>query len=578
MSKKILFEEFIQRVRAKHGDNFEILKSDFITLKHPLSVFCKIHKVSIKTNAASHVIYHNPCKQCIRDKRLKDYVQKVLSAMRENFPDLELLSDIPDFNCEVTICCPKHGKFKSKTDSIIFNRMGCFKCGREATRIKNTGKVRVNFQEFKTRFTERYGSRLILLSDESDYQNTNSILTVKCSDPTHSEFRNTAKNLLRYQGCKNCKESWGERLVRLALEELGIEYEQEKRFASCRDKKELPFDFWLPKFSTLIEFQGKQHQVSAERFGGSKMLLATQKRDKIKEKWVSDNGINLIYIYDYKEVKKTILKNLKPAGGYNPTQVLEKVSKSDDQWISQKWSKYLRKLNNRHKGRYDFTNSSWSWGQKKIDYICPEHGERTGDLQNLIKGHGCSLCAHNEMTLELVVERSKIRFGDQFNFTNSIFKGMKVEMEIVCKTHGAMHITPNSHFNLAKGCRECVGKAKDFSPSKFLTKANSKFGNRFDYSKLGYFGADREVTIRCKSHNLVFKTLPADHIRNDTGCCPKCVKESKSKTHSKTITVKGIEHSSMTAAAEYYGLQRTTVYKRIKMGWDMDKAFTTPKK
>lgn len=104
MSKKILFEEFIQRVRAKHGDNFEILKSDFITLKHPLSVFCKIHKVSIKTNAASHVIYHNPCKQCIRDKRLKDYVQKVLSAMRENFPDLELLSDIPDFNCEVTIC------------------------------------------------------------------------------------------------------------------------------------------------------------------------------------------------------------------------------------------------------------------------------------------------------------------------------------------------------------------------------------------------------------------------------------------------------------------------------------------
>ena len=88
--------------------------------------------------------------------------------------------------------------------------MGCIKCGRETTGIKNTGKVRVNFQVFKTRFTERYGSRLILLSDDSNYQNTNSILTVKCSDPTHSEFQNTAKNLLRYQGCKNCKESMGD--------------------------------------------------------------------------------------------------------------------------------------------------------------------------------------------------------------------------------------------------------------------------------------------------------------------------------------------------------------------------------
>ena len=576
--QKVLFEEFLERVQTKYGDNFKISSSDYVSVIHPLTIFCNTHKISIEKKRAEQVTRANPCKECVRDQKLQNYNNKVLNSMQENYPDFELQSDITDFDCEVIISCPKHGKFKSKTDSIIFNRMGCIKCGRDTTGIKNTGKVRVNFQVFKTRFTERYGSRLILLSDDSNYQNTNSILTVKCSDPTHSEFQNTAKNLLRYQGCKNCNESMGERLVRLALEELEIEYEQEKRFSSCRDRKELPFDFWLPKFGTLIEFQGKQHEISANRFGGSNALKGTQRRDKIKKDWASDNGINLIYIHDYKEIKKTILENLLPTDDFNPKLVLRKVLNSEKEWTSQKWSKYLQKLNKKHKGNYDFSKSSWSWGQRKITYLCPEHGERNSDLQSLLKGHGCSLCANNEMTLELVLKRSRSQFGDQFDFTNSVFKGMSNEMKFICKNHGEIHITPEDHFRLSKGCRKCSNKANDFSSSKFLTEANSKFGNRFDYSKLEYSGANRKVTIRCKLHNLIFKTLPSGHIRNNTGCCPMCVKESKSKTHSKSIFIEGIEHLSITAAAEYYGLKRSTVSQRIKMGWDVDKAFTKPKK
>jgi len=573
MRKKLTIELMQQIARDRGG---KCLSKEYTDARTHLEWICaEGHRWKARPDSVKRGTW---CKKCVRNQKFKKYLPKVLNSMRENYPEFDLQSVISDFNCEITISCPKHGKFKTKANEIIFNRMGCFQCGRETTTKKNSGKVRVTFQAFKTRFTKRYGSRLSLVSDESDYQNTNSILTVKCSDLSHPEFQNTARDLLRYQGCRNCNESWGERLVRLALEDLGIEYEQEKRFASCRDKKELPFDFWLPKFSTLIEFQGKQHEVSADRFGGSKALVATQRRDKIKKDWAIDNGINLIYIYDYKEVKKTILVNLTPTGDYNPKLVLENILNNDNEWTSQKWSEYIQKLNKKHKGRYDFSKSSWSWGQRNITYLCSEHGERNGNLQALLKGHGCSLCANNKITFELMVERSRSRFGDQFDFSNSIFKGMTIEMEIVCKNHGAIRITPENHFRLSKGCRECGAKAKDFSPDNFLKKAHSQFGNRFDYSELGYFGALEKVKIRCKSHNLVFKTLPNDHIRHDTGCCPKCVKENKSKTHSQTITVKGIEYPSMTAAAEYYGLHRTTVHKRIKMGWDVDKAYITPKK
>jgi hypothetical protein len=180
------------------------------------------------------------------------------------------------------------------------------------------------------------------------------------------------------------------------------------------------------------------------------------------------------------------------------------------------------------------------------------------------------------MTLERVVERSRSKFGNNFDFSKSVFQGMEIKMKIICKTHGSMFISPENHFWLSKGCRECGGKAEDFSPEHFLTKARSKFGDRFDYSQLGYSGTSSKVTIRCVQHNLMFQTRSNDHLRHETGACPKCVHENKVKAKAKSIMVEGIEYSSITEAAKKYGLKRATVHRRIKLGWDVDKAFTTP--
>tara|TARA_R110002012_G_scaffold321268_1_gene548448 strand:- start:54 stop:1688 length:1635 start_codon:yes stop_codon:yes gene_type:complete len=533
-NQKVSFEEFEKRVKKKFGNKFSFCRKNFVSLKHPMTIFCETHKKHIEIYAASHVTYHNPCKQCVRDERFKVYVQKVLSAMKENYPKLKLMGEILDFNGDVTIRCPKHGEFQAKTDAIIFKRMGCWKCGREATGAKNKGTKRVSFEEYKKRFVKRHGSKLTLISDETDYQNRHSVLTAKCSDPSHPPFQNTFHNFLRYNGCKQCNESMGERLVRLALEDLQINFEKEKRFSSCRDKKELPFDFWLPDFSTLIEFQGKQHEVPAERFGGRKALAGVQRRDFIKKEWAEENGINLIILEEYVDLKGQILKQLKPQKSFNPKKVLAQVRATEERWAQNKWDGYLKRLNDKHKGKYDFSASSWKWGQRDIEYICPQHGKRVGELWNLMRGKGCNACAGKEVSLDQIIKRSVERFGDQFDFSKSIFQGMEKEMEIICKTHGSKWITPANHFWLSKGCRECGGKAENFSPVSFLKKAERKFGDRFDYSNLGYVSTTEKVTIKCKTHNLIFQTRPNDHIRADPGCCPDCVKEKKSKTHSKS--------------------------------------------
>ena len=184
-------------------------------------------------------------------------------------------------------------------------------------------------------------------------------------------------------------------MTRFALEELKIDYVQEKRFASCRDKHELPFDFWLPKFTSLIEFQGMQHEISSERFGGIKTLQSTQRRDKIKKDWANQNNLNLIYLNDYNQIEKQILKKLESIKTYDVQKVLKQLELKEKKCIQERWNGFLKRLNRANKGRFDFSKSSWTIGQRKIEYICKNHGKRSGDLYHLLKGEGCSFCAGN---------------------------------------------------------------------------------------------------------------------------------------------------------------------------------------
>lgn len=75
------------------------------------------------------------------------------------------------------------------------------------------------------------------------------------------------------------------------LDEANIEYETEKTFSSCKDKKDLPFDFYINN-SYLIEYDGEQHFNKDSIFN----YEYTHNHDLIKTKWCKDNNIPLIRI------------------------------------------------------------------------------------------------------------------------------------------------------------------------------------------------------------------------------------------------------------------------------------------
>lgn len=99
----------------------------------------------------------------------------------------------------------------------------------------------------------------------------------------------------RYR-CKRCvkKESNNEYYVKKYLEEKGINFIQEKRFKGCKNKKLLPFDFYIPDNNVIIEVHGQQHYYKTKKF--KETLEERQRIDKIKEQYCIDNNIKYIAI------------------------------------------------------------------------------------------------------------------------------------------------------------------------------------------------------------------------------------------------------------------------------------------
>lgn len=96
------------------------------------------------------------------------------------------------------------------------------------------------------------------------------------------------------------------------LNENNITYEFQKKFIDCLNKKtnkHLKFDFYLPKYSICIEYDGIQHSMPVKFFGGIKKFKELQKRDEIKNDFCIKNNIKLIRI-KYDELVSERLKIL----------------------------------------------------------------------------------------------------------------------------------------------------------------------------------------------------------------------------------------------------------------------------
>ena len=112
--------------------------------------------------------------------------------------------------------------------------------------------------------------------------------------------------------------SKGELKISKVLDKYNIKYEKQKRLS---DMKRAPFDFYLPDYNLLIEFQGRQHYEPVKQFGGEKQFINQQNIDKRKKEIAQNAGIELLEIC-YKDqslieeilVQRLSLTGVEPSG------------------------------------------------------------------------------------------------------------------------------------------------------------------------------------------------------------------------------------------------------------------------
>lgn len=108
-----------------------------------------------------------------------------------------------------------------------------------------------------------------------------------------------------------CIKSKGEEKISKILVSLNIPFKKEKYFKDCKNPKTntyLYFDFYLPQYNCLIEYDGEQHYI-ARGWNNELKVKDTQYRDSIKNKYCKDNNIKLIRIpyWDFEKINSNYL-------------------------------------------------------------------------------------------------------------------------------------------------------------------------------------------------------------------------------------------------------------------------------
>ena len=192
--------------------------------------------------------------------------------------------------------------------SIIEHR--CRRCGNIAhSNLSNivSGRGCRGCSPYKKKTTEEFAELISYADDGYD------LLTeyTTCKDKVvmrHRKcgyiFEMTPDSFVGGCRCPHCMASHGELEIKRRLDATGINYYQQYRFHDCKNKRTLPFDFYIPSINTCIEYNGQQHYRSVEYFGGESGFEYRRANDELKRRYCSDNGISLVVIpyWDFEKI------------------------------------------------------------------------------------------------------------------------------------------------------------------------------------------------------------------------------------------------------------------------------------
>ena len=298
-------QEFDFLLKEIHGDKFRRLE-DRISNQTNIRMWCERCQKEWHPRIR-HLLNGFGCPNCqkIKTQQLDIKIQEIFNGNYVRVGEYNEIKGVA--KQKIKMQCNICGNINEQRVSHILEGHGCWHCMRKNL----VDSQRMSLEEFISRSKKINGDNTYDYSLIDNIINQNHKVSIVCK--IHGKFsQSVSDHLHNKSGCPKCKESKGEKQIRIFLDSKNIEYTRNKTFNGCRYKKPLYFDFFLPKFNLCVEFDGRQHETGMIKYKGNRLseseiiaTLTTYKiRDKIKDEYCLNNNIRLLRINyrDYKNI------------------------------------------------------------------------------------------------------------------------------------------------------------------------------------------------------------------------------------------------------------------------------------
>lgn len=297
-------DSFIEKSINLYGDKYNYNKVEYHNSKKHVTITCSLHGDFLKT--PNNHLRGQGCPKCANEKKSlfnssnkEEFINKAKKIHGNKYDYKEV--DYRSCKEYVIINCPLHGNFNQRPNNHL-NGSGCKKCGHEVTTsdtnkfIEKAIKIHGNL----------FGYKKVI------YNGALNKVIITC--PIHGDFLQSPNDHLKGSGCPACSESKGEKYIANILKNKNIKFFREKTFEDCKGKsRRLFFDFYIPDYDVLIEYDGQQHFEPLDFFKGDKRFEEIKSYDQIKNEYAIKNNIKLIrikYSTPFEDIEGIILTEM----------------------------------------------------------------------------------------------------------------------------------------------------------------------------------------------------------------------------------------------------------------------------
>ena len=279
---------------------YKLLSTEYENNRTKLLIVCPLgHQYQ-----TTFIVFKNKNSRCPYCCGNIKFTYEEVKTYIEGFGYKLLSTEYKDTDSKLLIKCPNpnHEPYNVKFDSFKNQNNRCQKCAFE----KNANKQRYTY-EYIREYIESFGFKLL----STEYENCKTKLLIQCKNG-HNFFI-TWNDFQQGRRCPKCNISKGEKEIENILNKYNIQFISQYRFKDCKFKQYLPFDFYLPQYNILIEFDGEQHYEIKDYFGGLDGFIDRVIRDTIKNEYCKKNNIKLIRIpyWEFNNIEKILKLNLK---------------------------------------------------------------------------------------------------------------------------------------------------------------------------------------------------------------------------------------------------------------------------